>query len=321
VPIAFFGVGAYVAMIVLLQRTSTAHRARFAFVVLTGLGTFTSGGLLVYARLIIHATCWWCVASGIAMTLLFISSILFMWRRQSWLAIRPAIVWSLAVLTAIGVGLEAGLMQRAAVSPPISARHLAGLTVDELVDPAKSHGPVDAPVTIIEFADLACWACRMAHASLTQYQHANPAGVRLVFRHLPLWQIRGHELSRAEAALGEMIAEHGKFWDFLTGVYSRTRLDRAACLQLMQNLGFDSAVAEARAGDPGDPAIARVFRDEALAERLGINQTPTFILLVAGQHPISANPRTLPRLLNSLVVQSALARSQPLERNQDLRNR
>jgi len=128
-------------------------------------------------------------------------------------------------------------------------------------------------------------------------------------------------LSRAEAALGEMTAEQGKFWDFLTGVYSQTRLDRAACLQLMQNLGFDSAVAEARGGDPGDAAIARVLRDEALAERLGINQTPTFILLVAGQQPISANPRTLPHLLNSPVVQSALARSQPLERNPDLRNR
>jgi hypothetical protein len=49
------------------------------------------------------------------------------------------------------------------------------------------------------------------------------------------------------------------------------------------------------------------LRDEELTERLGINQTPTFILLVAGQQPISANQRALPRLLNSPVVLTRLA--------------
>jgi hypothetical protein len=49
-----------------------------------------------------------------------------------------------------------------------------------------------------------------------------------------------------------------------------------------------------------------VLRDEALAERLSINQTPVFILLAAGQQPISANLRTLPRLLNSPVIAAKL---------------
>jgi protein-disulfide isomerase len=135
----------------------------------------------------------------------------------------------------------------------------------------------------------------------------NPAGVRLVFRHLPFWQIRGHELSRAQAALSEMAAEKGKFWQFVTTVYSRPKLDRAGYLALMETLGFEAAAVETRLADPNDPAVARVLRDEKLAERLNINQTPTFIVLLDGHQPISANQRTLTRLLNSPEVQSRLA--------------
>ncbi|MDP3071743.1 MAG: DsbA family protein [Opitutaceae bacterium] len=134
--------------------------------------------------------------------------------------------------------------------------------------------------------------------------------MRLVFRHLPLWEIRGHESSRAAAALSEMAGEQGKFWPFVEAVHARShQLDRPGYLELMSNLGFNSTNVEARLSDPQDAAVGRVLRDEELAERLGINQTPTFVLLVAGQQPISGNQRTLPRLLNSPVVQSKLAQA------------
>lgn len=303
IPIAFLGVAVYLVIIFLLGRFGRARWARLLCVTLAGSGTVASVALLAYSRRVIGATCVWCVASGVAMALVFVLSILLLKRAQSLLPYRPTIVWSLAFLTAAAIGVQAGLMQRAASRPPIPAERLAGIAVEQFNDSAKSLGPSNAPVTIIMFADLWCPACRAAHKSLIKYQRTNPAGVRLVFRHLPLWEIRGHQSSRAAAALSEIAGEQGQFWSFVEAVYAQhNQLDRAGYLELIRSLGLKASEAEARLSDPQDRAVTRVLDDEHLAERLGTTATPTFILLVSGQEPISANQRTLPRLLNSPQV-------------------
>jgi hypothetical protein len=64
---------------------------------------------------------------------------------------------------------------------------------------------------------------------------------------------------------------------------------------------------EKRRKNPEGPRFLRANADKTFAEGLGIHSTPTFILFVAGQQPISANQRTLPNLLNSATVQALLA--------------
>jgi predicted DsbA family dithiol-disulfide isomerase len=84
----------------------------------------------------------------------------------------------------------------------------------------------------------------------------------------------------------------------------------------MSRLGFDPAQIESRMADPEDPALVRVRGDMALAARLGIRTTPSFIVMVEGAPPVSADQRTLPAILNSepvlrhLVIASA-ARPRP----------
>ena len=315
VPIAAIGFAAYLAAIFLLARASLNRRTRLSLAALSGTGTAVSAGLLAYAHHVIHATCAWCVVSSVAMTLLFISALCLLKRDEVIPGTKPAWIWSLAFVTALALGVQAGSMQKTALMPPVTAQHLAAFRTDELIDPAKSLGPIDAPVTIIEFADLSCWACRNSYESLLKYQAANRAGVRLVLRHLPLWQIRGHEFSRAAAAVSEMMAEHDKFWPFVAEAYQRhNHLERDVILELAQRFDFDLQEVERRLGDPGDRAIARVMQDESLADRLGINQTPTFIVIVNGHQPISANQRTLPRFLNAPEVTSHLARAAARDR-------
>jgi protein-disulfide isomerase len=308
IPIALFGAGAYLTILFLLGRATLTRRVRFAFTGLAGTGTIISAGLLLYAHTVIRATCPWCLVSGAAMTLLFISALLLLRHREPVAGPRPAWVWSLAFVTAVALGVQAGVMKKQSVAPPVSARLLAKYNDTHLVDPAKSLGPATAPVTIIEFADLCCWACQMSYDSLLKYQQANPAGVRLVLRHVPLWQIRGHRFSRAAAAVGEMMAEEGRFWPFVAEVFPRhNQITRDLLLEVVKKLGADPQQIESRLADANDPAIARVLRDEALAEELGIHQTPTFIVLIAGQQPISATQRTLSQLLNSPLVMSLVA--------------
>jgi protein-disulfide isomerase len=220
----------------------------------------------------------------------------------------PAVFWGLALITTSALGVQAGLMQSAASKPPITAERLSQLTHGDLANDATSLGPSEAPVTIVIFADLWCSACRKTYSSLTKYQQANPTGVRLVFRHLPLWELRGHEGSRIAAALGEIAAEQGKFWQFADALHALPKPpDRAGYLQVMSSLGFEPHTVEARLENPQDLAIQRVLRDEALAAKLEVNATPTFIVLLHGERPFSANQRTLPRILNSEPVQRRIA--------------
>jgi protein-disulfide isomerase len=213
------------------------------------------------------------------------------------------LVWGLAILTAMAIGLQAGAMQREATRPPISAERLAAVPVSELIDEAKSIGSSTAPVTIVVFADFWCPACRVTHASLVNFARTNPGGVRLAYRHMPLW-----EASAAAAALSEIAAEAGQFWPFAAAMNAPLPPLRAEdFLNLMRRLGLDAEAAEARISDPEDPAVARVMADMRVAERLGVRTTPTFIVLIEGQPPRSANHITLPMIINSPAVQVRLA--------------
>jgi protein-disulfide isomerase len=312
VPIAFFGIGAYLTIIFLLSRPATAFWARISLVAMAGAGTAVSAGLLIYAKTVIQATCAWCVASGMAMALLLVLCGALLKTRLPVREIKPVWFLALGLITAGAIGVQAGLMQRQANAPPVPAARLAQLTAADLVDPSKSLGPADAPVTIVMFGDLWCPACRTAFTALEKFQLANAATVRLAYRHLPLWRIRGHEFSRAAAALSEMAGEQRQFWPFIHAVHGQDqRLKREHYLELMAGLGFTAEEIDQRLNNPQDPAVGRVLRDERLAAQLGIDSTPSFLLLVDGQAPISANQRTLPILLNSAEVKSRRLPPQP----------
>ncbi|GAA4452985.1 hypothetical protein GCM10023156_23220 [Novipirellula rosea] len=309
VPIAFGGVAAYLIIIFLLSCLN--HRsAKIVLLAITAIGSVVSVALLIYSYNVIQATCQWCIASGTMMILLLALAVVLTRIRQPIQKLSFAWFFGLGLITSAAVGIAAGQMQRSANMPPISAQRLANLTVDDLVDPAKSVGPDTAPLTIVMFADLWCPACRAIHQSLVDFQQANPKGVRLAFRHRPLSGIPGHEQSGAAAALSEIAAEHDQFWPFIEAVFTAPqRLTREGYLNLMQRLEVKPAEIENRIADLNDPAVLRVWQDIELAERLGIDATPTFIVMFEGHELISANLRILPRILNSPIVLAKLGDS------------
>jgi predicted DsbA family dithiol-disulfide isomerase len=67
----------------------------------------------------------------------------------------------------------------------------------------------------------------------------------------------------------------------------------------MTRLGFDPQEVERRLNDPNDPAILRVQEDMALAERLGITATPTFLVSIEEKDPVIADFRRLVRIINA----------------------
>jgi uncharacterized membrane protein len=308
VPIAFFGVAAYAAIIFLLIRVVWTRWASPALVAITGAGTLVSAGLLIYAHVVIRATCTWCLASGAAMAVLFPLT-LYLWHiRDGLKPVPPGLLWRLTIITALAVGAEVWFMERSASAPPIPAEKLATVPLAELLNDRNSRGRPDAPVKILIFSDLWCSVCRAVHQPLLDYQAAHPDDVEVIFRHRPLSGIRGHETSQIAAQLSEIAADGGKFWQFLEKLYREPHQpDQAGYLRLMRDLGFQSSRVEAILADPHAPPIDRVRRDTALAERLGVHWTPTFVLVIGHNPPVSANHRSLARILKSRAVQALLA--------------
>jgi protein-disulfide isomerase/uncharacterized membrane protein len=309
-PIAYLGIAGYSLVIFLLFQQPESFFMRSCLSVITGIFALTSVMLLVYSQTVIGATCSWCLASGVAMTLLFLLSLVILRTKSPLQPVRP--VWFLvfALITSGAVGVQAGMMKRAANAPPIATERLQAVSPERLIDPAKSLGPSDAPITIVMLTDFWCPACRSAHETLVNYQQNNRRGVRLVFRHLPLSTIRGHELSGAAAALSEIAAEQDKFWPFVERVLRHPGpMVRDDYLSLMSDLEIDTEGVEARIADPDDPAVVSVRTDVELADELGVRSTPTFVVIVDGHSPLSANQHTLPRLLNSTPVLAHLIRA------------
>jgi protein-disulfide isomerase len=76
----------------------------------------------------------------------------------------------------------------------------------------KIKGPENAPITIVEFSDFQCPACRAVQPTLAQISQEFPDKVKIVYRHFPLDSI--HPNARLAAQATEAALAQGKFWEF-----------------------------------------------------------------------------------------------------------
>jgi protein-disulfide isomerase len=98
-------------------------------------------------------------------------------------------------------------------------------------------GPKSAPVTIVEFSDFQCPACRMAAPSLRQLEQKYKDKVRVVFRNYPL-SFHANAQGAAEAALAAN--EQGKFWEMHDKLFANQQaLDRPSLEKYAAELGLD----------------------------------------------------------------------------------
>ena len=82
----------------------------------------------------------------------------------------------------------------------------------EPVDPGRDHirGPMDAPVTVVEYGDFECPYCGQAEPVVRELL-ADFGDVRYVWRHLPLTDVHPHAQLAAEAS--EVAGFQGAFWE------------------------------------------------------------------------------------------------------------
>ncbi|MFJ8578435.1 DsbA family protein [Micromonospora sp. NPDC093277] len=144
-----------------------------------------------------------------------------------------------------------------------------------VTDLDHARGPVDAPVTIVEYADFQCHFCGAAHLNLAEVLRQRADTVRLVYRHFPIANVHPYAESAAEAA--EAAGRRGRFWEMHDWLYDhQDQLDPVHLSLGIEQLGLPAD--EVNAEVAGMANADRIRRDFVGGIRSGVAGTPTLFV-------------------------------------------
>jgi protein-disulfide isomerase len=143
-----------------------------------------------------------------------------------------------------------------------------------------SHGPADAAVTIVEFGDLECPACKAAQPQLTKLLDEEPK-LKLIFQDFPLESV--HKWALLGAKYVDCIGHESndEVFKFISTVYEHQGEITAdtADAKLKGYAKEAGANPDAVSACVAKPETEKRVRESlALGEKLGVNSTPTFFI-------------------------------------------
>jgi protein-disulfide isomerase len=140
-----------------------------------------------------------------------------------------------------------------------------------------SDGGPDAPV-LVEFLDPECEACRAVKPTVDQLKSDHEGELTIVVRYMPL-----HTSSVNAAKAMEAAAAQDRFVDMYDLIYEtqpewgeQQTAEEDAFFAMAEQLGLDMDEFRAVYDDPA--TAAKIERDQADGEALGVTGTPTFFL-------------------------------------------
>jgi protein-disulfide isomerase len=152
----------------------------------------------------------------------------------------------------------------------VTAQDLAALADST----APSLGPVDAPLTIVEFLDYACPFSRTAFESVREAAVDHAGEIRLVIRDFPLEDLHPGAIKASMAA--RCAQKQGNFWAYHDKLFlfdQRSFVD-ADLTQIAQEIGLDvGAFVTCLDSEQTRPLVEK---DLGAGLRAGVQGTPTF---------------------------------------------
>lgn len=146
-----------------------------------------------------------------------------------------------------------------------------------------SSGPRDAPVTILEFGDYECPACRGWQPTIEAVLEDFGEQVTLIYRHWPLsYHLRAYPAARA----AECAADQGAFWEYHGRLFKAEDLSRPTLVEVATAAGVRDLPLFEACIDSDDP-VPTIERDIQAAEAIEAQGTPTVIVngLLLGRVP------------------------------------
>jgi protein-disulfide isomerase len=135
-------------------------------------------------------------------------------------------------------------------------------------------GPPDAPVTIVEWADFECPACKAFYPVLDGLVKRFPGQVRLVYKNYPL-SIHAH--GEISARAGVAAGRQGKFWEMHHLLFdNQDKLEQSDLEGYAKQLKLDVGKFKSEMGS--DDTVARITRDKRAADDVNLDSTPTVFI-------------------------------------------
>lgn len=191
---------------------------------------------------------------------------------RSSMAVRLAGLGALAAVTVLAVVLLAGNDDKSRGGDARkNTSALAGIPQSGI-----ALGRPDAPVTVVEFADLQCPFCAEYHRNVFPAlvrRYVRPGRLRLELRLLRFLGPDSDRLARVAAAA----STHNRMWQLVGLAYDRQGAENSgyATDEFINRLVADSGLANLDAGS----AAERLIREgEQAARAAGIESTPSFLI-------------------------------------------
>ncbi len=129
-------------------------------------------------------------------------------------------------------------------------------------------------VTVIEFFDYRCPYCKQAHPMLAELLKSDP-NVRLVYKELPV--LGQDSLHASRISLAVFLEAPGKYEALHNALYEfKGQITPDIVLAHVRELGLDLEKIQSRA--QGADVTALIQKNIALAQKLGIEGTPAFVV-------------------------------------------
>lgn len=182
------------------------------------------------------------------------------------------ILAALSAMVVAGVVVVRGGGTGDAQPPPYEDRAVDNW--EAISDEGQRRGSRVASVTIVEFGDYECPACKAWQATIDSVLSRVGDDVSFVYRHYPL---QYHRFAHLAARAAECAGQQGSFWAFHSGAYAAAALDRASLVEIAKSVDIPDIGAFAECLD-SDMVDATIARDLDVARSLEARGTPAILV-------------------------------------------
>lgn len=175
-------------------------------------------------------------------------------------------------------------------------------SMEELADDDYYLGSEDAPLTVVEFSDYACYWCQEFHGKVFKQfkeEFIDKGIVKFVYRDFPA---KG-DASIISALGANCAASQGDaetYFEFHDKIFETAALDRSSILEIAKGMSLNIEDFEKCLDDPN--SITEIKKDYDDAISLGVNGTPNFIVngyVIPGFLEFEAFKAELNKVLNA----------------------